>query len=150
MRETQFIQQNQEKWREFENELNNPRPDPDKLNDIYVQVTDDLSYARTFYPARLVRAYLNGLAQVVFIGIYKQKKSPFGKIKEFFVEELPQTIYECRTAFMWALIFGVLSFIIGYFSTMMDPEFPRIILGDEYVDMTNKYIHSGDPMKVYK
>jgi uncharacterized membrane protein SpoIIM required for sporulation len=150
MRETQFIRQNQDKWQEFEDVLSSKYQDPEKLNDIYVQITDDLSYARTFYPARSVRAYLNRLAQQVFIGIFKQKRSPFKRLSYFFKEELPHVVYESRSAFMWAVIFGLLSFVIGYFSTMQDPEFPRLILGDSYVDMTNKYIHSGDPMKVYK
>jgi len=32
----------------------------------------------------------------------------------------------------------------------MDPEFPRSILGDHYVNATLDYIESGDPMSIYK
>ncbi|MBI5914483.1 MAG: stage II sporulation protein M, partial [Bacteroidetes bacterium] len=73
MRETSFIRQNEKKWKEFEQLLNGQHHDPEKLNDLFIQVTDDLSYARTFYPNRSVRVYLNGLAQKVFFNIYKTK-----------------------------------------------------------------------------
>ena len=40
--------------------------------------------------------------------------------------------------------------LIGAFSSAMDPEFVRTILGDNYVDMTLDNIADGDPMRVYK
>ena len=42
------------------------------------------------------------------------------------------------------------AFLIGVLSTAMDIDFPRIILGDSYVDMTIENIKKGDPMAVYK
>ena len=150
MKETQFIQQNKEKWTEFEHLLNDTERDPDKLHDVFTQITDDLSHARTFYPTRSVRAYLNGVAQLIFTDIYKQKKSPLSKLRYFFTDEMPQVIYECRSSFFWALAFFILSFAIGYFSGMRDPDFIKTILGDSYVDMTVENIKSGDPMAVYK
>jgi uncharacterized membrane protein SpoIIM required for sporulation len=39
--------------------------------------------------------------------------------------------------------------VIGVLSTHMDPEFPRVILGDEYIDMTMANIENGTPMAVY-
>ncbi len=151
MRETQFIEQNQEKWRQFEQTLReDANTDPDELHDIFIQVTDDLSHARTFYPTRSVRAYLNGVAQVVYTHIFKQKKSPLSKLRYFFTDELPQVVYESRWSFFWALVFFAISFGIGYFSSIKDPEFLRVILGDGYVDMTVENIKKGDPMAVYK
>ena len=66
MRETNFIKQKKDKWIELERTIQQVNPDPDKLNDLFVQITDDLSYSRTFYPNRSVRVYLNGLAQQIF------------------------------------------------------------------------------------
>lgn len=150
MKETQFIRQNKDKWTEFENIIDDSAKDPDKLHDVFIQITDDLSYARTFYPTRSVRAYLNGVAQVIFTDLYKQKKSPLSKIRYFFTDDLPQVVYQSRWSFFWALVFFVLSFAIGYFSSVKDPDFVRTILGDSYVNMTAENIKSGDPMKVYK
>jgi uncharacterized membrane protein SpoIIM required for sporulation len=150
MKETAFIRQNSQKWADFERTLADPNRDPDRLHDLYIQITDDLSHARTFYPTRSVRAYLNSLGQLIFGDIYKQKKSPLSKIAYFFTDELPQVIYESRWSFFWAIAFFLLSFIIGYFSSMMDERFLKIILGDEYVRMTVENIKKHDPMAVYK
>ena len=68
MRETNFINQNKKKWQEFESALDGQYHDPDRLSEQFIQITDDLSYARTFYPNRSVRVYLNSLAQRIFKG----------------------------------------------------------------------------------
>ena len=73
MRETSFIKQNKDKWKEFEHDLNKENADPDKLSDLFIQITDDLSYSRTFYPNRSVRVYLNNIAQQIFYSIYKNE-----------------------------------------------------------------------------
>lgn len=150
MRETSFIKQNQEKWKEFEKILEKNAKDPDKLNDLFVQITDDLSYSRTFYPNRSVRVYLNNLAQQVFHSIYKNKKTKSGRLIYFWTDELPQLVYNARKEFRLALIIFLSAMFIGAFSSYMDPEFPRAILGDTYVDMTLENIETGDPMAVYK
>ena len=77
MRETNFINQNKEKWKELERTLQLGKKDPDKLNDLFVKITDDLSYSRTFYPNRSVRVYLNSLAQQIFYSIYKVSRKDF-------------------------------------------------------------------------
>ncbi len=152
MRETHFIKQNKEKWKEFEKilEQSDKNKDPSKLNELFIQITDDLSYSRTFYPNRSVRVYLNNLAQKIFYNIYKNKRTRLGRIWYFWTDELPQLVYNARYEFMLSFAVFFLSFLIGVLSSMMDPDFPRIILGDSYVDMTIANIESGDPMAVYK
>jgi uncharacterized membrane protein SpoIIM required for sporulation len=150
MRETAFIEQNKQKWLEFEDALRQQQKDADKLKDVYVQITDDLSYSRTFYPNRSVRVYLNGLAQLVFQAIYKNKKTSFRRFVLFWTDELPQLVLESKNAFLLSFVVFALAFSIGVLSSAMDPEFPRVILGDSYVDMTLENIKSGDPMAVYK
>ncbi len=150
MRETSFIKQNKEKWKEFESILEKKDKDPDKLNDLFIQITDDLSYSRTFYPNRSVRVYLNNLAQQVFHSIYKNKKSRFSRLIYFWTDELPQLVYESRKAFRVSFFVFMLALAIGALSSAMEPEFCRVILGDSYVDMTLENIESGDPMAVYK
>lgn len=150
MRETKFIKDNQEKWAEYETVLDKEFQNPEKLNEIFVNVTDDLSYARTFYKNRSVRVYLNGLAQKIFTNIYKNKKSPAERFTNFWKEELPKLVYDARQDFLLAFLIFLAAFLIGALSTAMDGEFPRIILGDGYVDMTIENIKKGDPMAVYK
>jgi len=150
MRETSFIKQNKEKWKEFEHDLNKENGDPDKLSDLFIQITDDLSYSRTFYPNRSVRVYLNNIAQQIFYSIYKNRKTHVGRLAYFWTHELPFMVWEARKEFRLAFWVFVLAFSIGMLSCAMDAEFPRIVLGDNYVDMTIENIESGDPMAVYK
>lgn len=150
MRETKFIEQNKQKWREFERTLESNKKDPDKLSDLFVQITDDLSFSRTFYPNRSVRVYLNHLAQKVFYNIYKNRKTKGRKFLRFWTDDLPQIMFEARKDLLIAFVLFLFAFAIGAVSTYMNPEFPRVILGDMYVDMTIENIKNGDPMAVYK
>ncbi|HCA83669.1 MAG TPA: stage II sporulation protein M, partial [Flavobacteriales bacterium] len=59
MKETSFIQQNKDKWKRFEELNRSGQADPEELSRLFVEITEDLSYARTFYPKRSVRVYLN-------------------------------------------------------------------------------------------
>lgn len=150
MKETRFIEQNKEKWAGFEDMLRENRRDPDQLNELFVQITDDLSYARTFYPNRSVRMYLNTLAQRIFHNIYRGKRLPVERLRRFWTDELPQLFWQERRAFLFAFCLFALAFSIGVVSSIVEPEFARIILGDGYVDMTIRNIENGDPMAVYK
>ena len=150
MRETKFIEQNRQKWAEFEQMLRDNRRDPDKLNELFIQITDDLSYARTFYPNRSVRMYLNGLAQRVFHNIYRGKRFPAERLKRFWSDELPQIMWESRRVLLLAFGIFALAFAVGVTSSIISPDFARQILGDDYVEMTLQNIQNGDPMAVYK
>ncbi len=150
MRETKFIEQNQQKWAEFEQLLRDKRRDPDKLNELFIQITDDLSYARTFYPNRSVRMYLNGLAQRVFHNIYRGKRFPAERLRRFWSDELPQIMWESRKVLLLAFGIFLLAFAVGVTSSIISPDFARQILGDDYVEMTLQNIQNGDPMAVYK
>lgn len=150
MKETQFIKQNKEKWHSFELILEQEFATPEQLKDVYIQVTDDLSYARTFYPNRSVRVYLNSLSKNVYNRINTYKKTKKSKIISFWTDDLPRLVYESRSAFRLSFFVFVGAMLIGAFSSAMDPEFVRTILGDFYVDMTLDNIKDGDPMRVYK
>lgn len=150
MKETKFIEQNKEKWTEFEEMLRESRRDPDKLNNLFIQITDDLSYARTFYPNRSVRVFLNTLAQRIFHNIYKGKRFPVERFRLFWTDELPNVMWQTRKALLLSFSIFALAFAIGVVSSILNPEFARVILGDGYVDMTLNNIENGDPMAVYK
>ncbi|MFN0035792.1 MAG: stage II sporulation protein M [Saprospiraceae bacterium] len=150
MKETKFIAQNREKWADFEQMLRDDRRDPEKLNDLFIQITDDLSYARTFYPNRSVRVFLNSLAQKVFHNIYRGRRFPAGRLRLFWTDELPRIMWESRQALLLSFSLFVLAFGIGMVSSIINPDFSRIILGDEYVDKTLANIELDNPMAVYQ
>ncbi len=59
MRESAFTHQNKEKWLLFEELLKSKTVNPQVLSDLYVKITDDLSFAKTFYPESKTSRYLN-------------------------------------------------------------------------------------------
>jgi uncharacterized membrane protein SpoIIM required for sporulation len=150
MKETRFIAQNKEKWREAEGLLKASVKDPDKLSTLFVQIVDDLSYSRTYYPNRSVRVYLNKIARQYFSIIYSRKKGKGNAFKLFWLDELPQIILYSKRPLIVSLLVFVFSFCIGAFSSHNDPQFASTILGDSYIAMTEENIESGDPMAVYK
>ncbi|MBT8233746.1 MAG: stage II sporulation protein M [Saprospiraceae bacterium] len=151
MTESQFITKNKKDWQELEFLLDRKIVNPDKLNRLFVKVSSDLSFARTFYPNRSVRLYLNNLTQRVFDSIrVEEKKFPFKKVVDFFKHGLPQEIYRSRRAFYSSFIVFIIAIGIGVVSSINNTDFPAVILGEEYVEMTEENIRNGDPMAVYK
>ncbi|MFI5149057.1 MAG: stage II sporulation protein M [Bacteroidia bacterium] len=150
MRETKFISQNKEKWEEFEKILASDSKDPDKLSHLFIQVSDDLSYSRTYYRNRMVRLYLNNLAQQIFTSLYKNKRTRLNRFGEFWKDELPQLVWASRRNLLISFVIFAISVFIGVFSCHQDPEFPKLILGNDYVEMTKENIKKHDPMAVYK
>jgi len=150
MRETDFIEQNKDKWERYEDSLQQTDQDPELLTQLYVHTTDDLSISRTFYPNRSVRVYLNGLAQRTFLQVYRGRRGELGKLFTFWSDEMPRAVYASRRYLLTALAVFLLSMAIGVLSYRIDPYFAEIILGEEYVSMTEANIVSGDPMAVYK
>ncbi len=84
MREASFVERNKEKWTLIENNLSvNTAVDPDELASNYIELTNDLAYAQTFYPESKVKVYLNELAVNAHQKIYKDQKASNNKFKSF-------------------------------------------------------------------
>jgi uncharacterized membrane protein SpoIIM required for sporulation len=150
MKEAAFIKQNKKRWEEFEKIVKNPRQaEPDRLAELFIQVTDDLSFARTQYPDSRTTRYLNGLASMVHLEIYKNKKEDKNRFISFWKEELPKVMYEVQRPLLYAFVIFLAAGAIGAISTMYDDTFVRLILTDGYVNMTLENIKNGNPTAVY-
>ncbi|MFO0496239.1 MAG: stage II sporulation protein M [Flavobacteriia bacterium] len=150
MKETKFIEQNQKKWERFEKLYASKSEDPEELSDLYMDITNDLGYAQTFYKRRTVKVYLNQLAQKVFSGVHKQKGEPLKNLLQVWQISLPLEIYRSRKNLLFALIAFLGYAILGAVTTSVNPDFPRIVLGDGYVEMTLENITKGNPLAVYE
>jgi hypothetical protein len=149
MKETTFINQNKKKWAKFERMSKQNQSDPDELSDLFIEITDDLAYARTHYSKRSVKVYLNSLAQKSFHGIYKKKRTPFSVFIQFWITSLPLEMYRIRKALLASFIVFGLGMLIGVVSTVDDPDFLGAVIGYDYVHMTENNIANGEPMGVY-
>lgn len=151
MREAAFVKQNKDKWQRFESALqNNALVTPTELSTLYLEVTDHLSYAQTFYPGSNTFVYLNGLASRAHQKIYRNKKEARNRFITFFTEEFPREFYRYQKQLLLAFLVFALFVAAGCFSAASDGAFVRSILGDAYVNMTLENIANDDPMAVYK
>lgn len=151
MREAAFVKQNKDKWLKFENVITNKNQiHPDELSNLYIEVTDHLSYAQTFYPKSKTLEYLNYLASQSHQIIYKTKRESSRRFITFFTKEFPLLMYGYQKQLLIAFSTFLLFTIIGAYSAAHDGAFVRSILGDGYVNMTLSNIEKGDPMAVYK
>ncbi len=151
MREIVFINKNKEKWLSYEEILTCKVPaDSESLTEIYLDITDDLAYANTYYPDSNTTQYLHQLAGHAHRQIYSTKKESINSIIHFYKYSFPLLFYKYRK-FLWiSMVVFVLFAAIGAFSAAHDGNFVRLILGDEYLNMTIANIEKGDPMAVFK
>lgn len=151
MTEIYFIKNNSEKWKRFEDLLSgNAKVDPDELANLYIELNDDLAYSQTFFRKSRITGYLNSLIVKAHQMIYKNKKEDKGRLIRFWTEEIPLVVFHCRKEIIYSLIIFLISVAIGVVSSANDSGIPRLILGDNYVNMTIENIKNGDPMAVYK
>lgn len=151
MREATFLKQNEPKWREFEQILRD-REKPasaDQLADLFVEVSNDLAYSRTYFPDSKCIDYLNSLAAVIHLEIYKNKKERGNRFVEFFSIEVPLIMADGWKKLMYSFIIFAVAVIVGALSTQYDENFLRQVVGDEYVNMTKENIADGEPTAIY-
>lgn len=146
MREGQFIKKNIDRWNDYQE----PTEDPDEVAKRFTYLVDDLSYAKTFYPFSNTVKFINGLAAGIYLSIYKNKKERGNRISRFWAVELPLVMRRYQRTLLFTFLFFSCFVAIGVFSAMHDQTFARSVLGDGYVDMTERNIASGDPFGVYK
>lgn len=151
MREAAFAKQNKDKWLRFERVLRNNIPvDPDELSSLYMEVTDHLSYAQTFYPNSNTLKYLNNLSALAHRKIYKNKRESRTRFISFYTKEFPLFFSQYHKQLLVVFLVFLLFSIVGAYSAATDGSFVRLILGDAYINMTLANIERGDPMAVYK
>ena len=150
MKEVTFIRQSIEKWRSAELVVDAVgETEATQLADTYIDVTSDLAFAQTHYPESKITRYLNNLASALHNEIYRSQRYRWSRLVTFWTDEVPRTMWEARRELLTSFIIFLASALVGMLSQLFDSEFCRIILGDNYVDMTLQNIANGEPMAVY-
>lgn len=151
MKEITFINQNIDRWKKLEKSLtNNKRYEPEQIANLFVQFTDDLAYARTYFPNSDITQYLNGISLQLHHKIYRNQKEDSHRFTQFWVRELPMEMYKIRKYLLYSFLIFIAAVTIGWVSQKGDASFSRLIMGDTYVNMTIENVEQGDPMAVYK
>ncbi|TNE81201.1 MAG: stage II sporulation protein M [Bacteroidetes bacterium] len=150
MKEAKFLKTRSAKWKEAEARLKERKAySPDYWANAYIELSDDLSYSQTFYPNSNTTAYLNQLLRQVHRQLYNAERFSWGRVVHFWKEDVPELLlHRSKPILLSFLIFGI-CFLIGWISVWIDPDFSRLIMGDDYVDRTDVYIDTGNPMGIY-
>ena len=151
MLESTFIQKNQQKWVQFEYVCLSPNDyPPSQLADVYDELMADLAFAQTHYPNSKVTTYLNDMTLKVHLAVYKKgNTSTWQSVKRLINESIPMALYTHRRMLLYALLLFLFGTFVGVVSQLGDSDFSRLILGNEYVEMTIKNINNGTPTDVY-
>jgi len=151
MREVAFIKQNKEKWLDFEQAIfGKAKKNPDEMASLYVHLINDLSYAQTYYPRSKTVVYLNHLASQIYQKIYKTKRTETNQLVQFFAIDVPLLLFQYRRYLLYSFVLFFIFVGVGVLSARYDADFVRLILGDQYVNMTLENIKDGNPVAVYK
>ena len=150
MRESVFIKQNIARWRDYQRRLVNPSGEtPDTLALMYTELTSDLAFSRTHFPDATITSMLNAMTLKLHNEIYSGHHEKWSRLWTFWTDEVPLAVYNNRKAMLSALAVFVFFLLVGIFSLYNDSDFARLILGEDYVDMTIENIKNGTPTNVY-
>lgn len=150
VRENTFIKQNLDKWLQMQRAISGTSAvEHTYLADSYQQLTADLSYAQTNYPDSRITTFLNDLALAYHVRLYRRRPSTRARFLTFWKQEIPLALYQSRRDLLISVCVFAVGILIGLISQLGDTDFCRIILGNDYVDMTLENIRNGTPMAVY-
>ena len=147
MREALFIKKNKRRWERLQH---SPPEDADEMAKDFIRLVDDLAYAKTFYSSSKVTLFINSLAARFYLNIYQNRKEESNRLISFWKLDLPMTILRHYRIIIFTFIVFAIFFAVGFFSAKNDELFVRQVLGNHYVDMTEKNIEEGNPFGVYQ
>jgi uncharacterized membrane protein SpoIIM required for sporulation len=149
MKQSVFIRMNKAKWQEYENKLKSERTPAEEIAKMYIHLTEDLAFAKGKFPRADFTGYLNKLALQAHNLIYRNKPERKNRIVTFWKEEVPLLMGTSGKPMLYSFLMLLVGIILGALSAANDETFVRLILSDQYVDMTIRNIESGNPMGVY-
>jgi uncharacterized membrane protein SpoIIM required for sporulation len=147
LREALFIKKNKDRWLRVQQQ---PPDDPDEMAADFTQLVNDLAYAKTFYPSGKVTSFINAEASKIYLEIYRNRKEESNRLVTFWKYDLPLLIRKHHRVVLFSLLFFIVFLAIGYFTSARDESIPRSILGDNYVEKTQRNIEKGNPFGVYE
>jgi uncharacterized membrane protein SpoIIM required for sporulation len=152
LKEITFLKQNEQKWTALERELNIvENKNPKRLAEQFIELTDDLSYARTHYPKSKTTEYLNGLTSRFHQEIYKNKREKSSRFIDFWLYELPYMFYRHQKKLLLSLLIFSIGIAIGALCQYYDENVIRMVVpdGDNYVNERIEEIENDAAMSWY-
>ena len=147
LREGLFIKKNKDRWEKIQEDESR---DADEMARDFVQLVDDLAYAKTFYRTSRVTRFINSLASRIYLRIYQNRREESNRFVRYWKIDLPETIGKHYKILLFCTFLFVLFYLVGFFIAYYDKNYIREVLGDSYVEMTEENIAKGNPFGVYQ
>jgi uncharacterized membrane protein SpoIIM required for sporulation len=90
------------------------------------------------------------LAAKIYLGIYQNRKEETNRLLRFWKEDVPSAMARNFKFLLFALFLFILFYLVGFFSSKLDPELIRAVMGDDYVNTTEQNIENGNPFGIYQ
>ncbi|MCL2048108.1 MAG: stage II sporulation protein M [Defluviitaleaceae bacterium] len=152
MTESAFISKNQENWKAlaaFNTRLHSKggikkltAEEVRRFAALFREVSFNLAYAKTHYPASDTIAYLNGLVGVSHNFFYVREKGSFVEIKEYFLHALPRAVREASAYWLAAVAVFVFGAVFAWLYVTGDASRAVQIL-PELVDSMEMHTEAG-------
>jgi uncharacterized membrane protein SpoIIM required for sporulation len=147
LREGLFIKKNKDRWDKIQQ---GGATDADEMARDFVQLVDDLSYAKTYYPTSRATRYINALASKIYLGIYQNRREEGNRLVRFWKYDVPLTVYKHWPIMLFAFFIFFLFYTVGFYTAKQEPTFIRDVFGNNYVNETEKNIAEGNPFGIYQ
>jgi hypothetical protein len=151
MKEVAFIKQNKSKWLEFVQLLASDHPQ-NRMRWLAF-----ISICSTTYllPRPIIQKAGRPITSIFWFHKYtvkfiKRNASKGTGCGNSLKTDVSLLMHKYRKTMWFAFVMFLFFTILGAVSAKYDDTFVRLILGDEYVNMTLENIEKGDPMAVYK
>ncbi len=137
-REIDYIARNRKKWDRLEELLRKKKRNFEEireLGNLYLAVSDDLSFCQTHLPDSDVMRYLNHLVRQCQVIFFRRDTTRLRTILDFFSSVFPGLIFELRYYIGVSFVFLILSLALSFGFVERNIMFGEIFLPEKMYDM---------------
>ncbi len=151
-----FVRKQKDQWYRLSRLLDqneNRLSDSDELSELirlHRAVCSDFAYVKSRFPHSAVARDLNSIVQRAHAVIYGYRVRPSVNWFRLGLQIAREAFARSRRLIFLSTTIFVVGMVLAFLSCWLNPDMPRHLLGDHYVDMTIANIHKDDPFAVYK
>lgn len=137
-REIDYNARNRKRWDRLEELLKKKKRSFDEiqeLGNLYLAVSDDLSFCQTNFPDSDITRYLNHLVRRCQVIFFRRDKTRLRSILDFFSSEFPRLIFELRYYIAVSFAFFMLSLALSFSFVERNIMLGEIFLPERMYDM---------------
>lgn len=136
--EIDYLAKNRTKWDRLEELLRKKKRNFDEireLGNLYLAVSDDLSFCQTHFPGADITSYLNHLVRQCQAVFFRHEKTRLRAILHFFSSEFPRLIFELRYYIAVSCALIAMALALSFYFVERNIMLGEIFLPEKMYDM---------------